>query len=372
MFVSAGDRAGRGIKLGFKINDWFEGQSTISPNGVIGVSSWNVKGSITNLHAAIVPQGLGGILVATPDTTNTGGNARNGKQVLDFQFARTAATQIAEEDGTALFNTKQCTVTDSTHNAGIRNTGIYSAFNSTIQGSNWVGPGAIIAATNATINGPKNGSLIAGGSSQTLTEGLGSNGIILGTQNTLDASLNNSSGTVIIGANACKGGLSSFALIHGKNGQDRGCNSMYVHGIDGNGTAGTNQGTRYVLRSQTNTSTSTMCADATNTAASLNQIGPFPTGLGMILEGRIFSKGTTTEYGSWSVGPFTVRNVAGTITITGVSTPTLFDNSINMATATLAIVADNTNKSINVNITTPAAAGTQIATAVFTATEVKQ
>ena len=70
------------------------GESTTSPNGTVYVDYLQASGASTNADAALVPKGTGALLAQIPDGTATGGNKR-GANAVDWQTARSAATQVA-------------------------------------------------------------------------------------------------------------------------------------------------------------------------------------------------------------------------------------------------------------------------------------
>lgn len=310
MFVNTGDRAGRGRASFPTLKDWKESQSVTAPNTTFGVSAWNVVGPLTNMHAAIVPQGTGGIVVQTPDGTITGGNQRNATRVLDFQWNRNAANQIAGEDGTALFNTENCLIEDTTTHGTRRLAGIYSSFGSSITGANWAGP-AFMASCSGTCTLTKpTSSFMIGCIDSSLTDSGGYSGMIATRLSTMNNTTNSSTGNVIMCGRDHSAGLASNTLQHGYEGKARGCTAAYYHAINSGGPGGTQYG-RYVLRCQTinGGGTANMTADGGG-AGALNRVGPVPSGATFTFRNTVImaKTGDGHSVGVWTVPNFAVSN----------------------------------------------------------------
>ncbi len=72
-------------------------RNTLSPNATVPVHGWQAKGNEANIDLLLAAKGTGAILAQAPDNTATGGNKR-GARAVDWQMARTAATQVASGD----------------------------------------------------------------------------------------------------------------------------------------------------------------------------------------------------------------------------------------------------------------------------------
>lgn len=71
-------------------SDWTTAYSSATQS----TSSWTATNAASNINAAIVPKGTGGVIAAVPDGSATGGNAR-GTNAVDLQTNRNANTQVA-------------------------------------------------------------------------------------------------------------------------------------------------------------------------------------------------------------------------------------------------------------------------------------
>lgn len=80
-------------------------------------SSWTATNAATNVNAAIVPKGTGGILADVPDGTSAGGNAR-GTNAIDLQTSRNAATQVASGAESAILYGRRNTASGTRSAAG--------------------------------------------------------------------------------------------------------------------------------------------------------------------------------------------------------------------------------------------------------------
>lgn len=67
---------------------------TASPNNTVNHACLEATGSTTNVSVSIKPKGSGAFLLAVPDGTATGGNAR-GANAVDLQTTRSNAAQVA-------------------------------------------------------------------------------------------------------------------------------------------------------------------------------------------------------------------------------------------------------------------------------------
>lgn len=78
-----------------------DAQSTASPNNTNNISSLSAIGGTTNVFAAIIPKGTGGVIAAIPDSLSTGGNVR-GAYAVDLQTIRSSAANVASGDSSFL------------------------------------------------------------------------------------------------------------------------------------------------------------------------------------------------------------------------------------------------------------------------------
>jgi len=84
--------------------DWTTGFSSATQ----ATSSWTATNAATNVNAAIVPKGTGGVLADVPDGSSTGGNSR-GIYAVDLQGIRTNASDVASGDYSTIPGGRRCT-----------------------------------------------------------------------------------------------------------------------------------------------------------------------------------------------------------------------------------------------------------------------
>ena len=82
-------------------------ESTSSPNATIPVASLTANNAATNVDAALRPKGTGAVLAQVPDSATAGGNKR-GTNAVDWQTARSAASQVA--------SAQNCTISGGMNN----------------------------------------------------------------------------------------------------------------------------------------------------------------------------------------------------------------------------------------------------------------
>lgn len=117
--------------------------ATASPNNTVNHASIQATGGTTNVSVSIVPKGTGAFMLAVPDGTATGGNAR-GANAVDLQTVRTAATQVAASQSSALIATQSCTIS-----SGGTATAIIASASVAMSTGNYC---AVIAAQDATVS----------------------------------------------------------------------------------------------------------------------------------------------------------------------------------------------------------------------------
>lgn len=108
-----------------------EAQNTTAPNATVPVDSLTAVTATTNGDIAIVPKGSGAILRQIPNNAISGGNKR-GANAIDFQYSRTASTQVASGAGSIAFGTNN--TISGLEGLVIGNTNVLSGDNSYIFG----------------------------------------------------------------------------------------------------------------------------------------------------------------------------------------------------------------------------------------------
>jgi hypothetical protein len=85
-------------------SDWTTAYSSATQS----TSSWTATNAASNINAAIVPKGTGGVIAAVPDGTATGGNSR-GNYAVDLQTQRTNNTDVASGANSTIPGGRRCT-----------------------------------------------------------------------------------------------------------------------------------------------------------------------------------------------------------------------------------------------------------------------
>jgi hypothetical protein len=151
--------------------------------GMPGRTGWRAAGSDANISAVMQPKGTGALLAQFPDNAATGGNAR-GANAVDFQTARSAATQVASGVGSTIAGGSSSTASGggSTVGGGFNNS--VSGTNATVSGGHTNGASGLestvsggrqnaASASRSTVSGgftnaaSGTSSIVAGGSTNT-------------------------------------------------------------------------------------------------------------------------------------------------------------------------------------------------------------
>ena len=92
-------------------SDWVINDNlTASPNNTVNHACVEATGGTTNVSVSIKPKGTGAFMLAAPDGTATGGNAR-GANANDLQHSRSAATMVASGQTSTLLGGANNTAT---------------------------------------------------------------------------------------------------------------------------------------------------------------------------------------------------------------------------------------------------------------------
>lgn len=89
-------------------------QNTAAPNATIYVDSLTATASVASADIALVPKGVGGLMLAIPDALSTGGNKR-GNYAIDFQLVRSAATMVASSNNSMILGGQNNTASTATY-----------------------------------------------------------------------------------------------------------------------------------------------------------------------------------------------------------------------------------------------------------------
>lgn len=332
-----------------------EAEATTSPNNTVYVDSLTAAGSTTNVDVAIVPKGTGALLAQVPDNTATGGNKR-GTYAVDWQTARTSATQIASANYSSILGGRNNTAS-GTHASNI------GGLTNVSSGDNSVTGGYINTASNDSAiaigytNTSSNICSMSFGESNTSS---GYNSFCAGRNNTGSANYSSAIGFGNISNAVSSHSQGYYSHVFGIYGR-----KSYASGREA--TTGDAQYSKFILRIRTTGNTATTVTTDAQSATTTNQV---------ILENQsayrfkgtiIGKKSGTTDIASWDIDGLIARGANAASTTLNVSNVTLVQNTPAWGTPTLA--ADTTNGGLRVQVTGAAATNIQW-TAVIETTEV--
>ena len=307
------------------LTNFSEAANSSSPNATIPVASLTPNNAASSVDVAIVPKGSSGSLLASiPDNNATGGNKR-GVQAVDLQTNRSSASQVASGDYAVVAGGQKNTASNT-----------YAAV-----------PGG------SNNNASGNASFVAGGSDNTSS---GTSSFTACASNTASAQ-----GSVAVGLSNSASGTCSMAI--GQNNNCAGRNSM-VRGYTGDDYSikfcdvwsngfrsafGDRQTIRVPLVIVTTNSTATAITSDASSAAATNQLN-VGSGLSTKFKAQVVARRNDGATAGWDI--FGVaKNVSGTLSIVG--TPTVTQQAADAAISayTVAVVADNTNKCVQIQVT---------------------
>lgn len=311
------------VAAGGLIN-WVEAQSNVFPNDVRFVDSFTALSTTAHADAAIIPKGQGAFILSNSNSL-TGGNKR-GISAVDLQTAngRTSALQIATSDFSVIGG-------GSTNKISAVN-----GNNSVIAGGLGNGITAITGAVACTVSGGESNLISSNGNDNTICGG---------TSNTISSAAFYS--TILGGFLNSIGGSALYRTAMGGQSLARNCDGAVAHAAGIFANNGDAQYSRYVLRTTTTTVTTRSLNATGATATSTNQ-PPLSFGSSMTFLIRVSARDTTTnDTAGWSVQGAIVNN-GGTVSLVGTPTVTTWANA-GAAAWTLAVVADNVNKCLQIN-----------------------
>lgn len=308
--IAAADR------LGF----WAEAYTTSTAT----TASIATTSAATNINAAIVPKGSGAFILAIPEGSSTGGNARGTKSV-DLQIDRISASQVASGTSSGIFAGRR-NVASGTYSTVLGGSGNQA----TAEGACSVGGQLNTVSALYAANVCGNGNTASGNSSATLGGG------------TNTASLDYS---------VTVGGLGASAYLH----------AQLAHASGFFTEVGDAQSSEIIFRRRiTGTAQAELFLDGSSIQAILaatNRIWGFRANVVGVCDTAGNGVGITAGevWSTWHDGAIkrigTATSIVGAVSVSGVS-------DTGMATATVTIDADDTTEALRIQITPPTTAGT--------------
>ena len=302
--------------------DWTTGFSSATQ----ATSSWTATNAGSNVNAAIVPKGTGGLLADVPDGTSAGGNSR-GTRSVDLQIDRISASQVASGTSSGLF-------------AGRRN--VASGTYSTVLG----GSGNTASAEGTcSVGGQLN---TVSGLYATNTGGSGNTA-----SGTAAVTLSGVDNTASADYSATVGGNSASAYLYSQAARASGKFT----------SVGDAQFSELVLRRNiTGTSQTEMFINGAGVRAILpatNRIWNFKIDVVGVCDTVGNGIGITAGevWASWHCGA--IKRIGSTTSLVGtVQAPATAQSDAGMATAVITIDADDSTEALRIRITPPSTAGT--------------
>ena len=348
-----------------------EAQSTTAPNATVYANSLTVVSAVANTDFAIVPKGTGGLLLAVPDNTATGGNKR-GNNAIDLQMVRGANTQVASGTNAILIGnnctssgSSAVTIGRSTSNASIDSVAIGS-LNTVSGGAN---QGSVAIGYNNTTSG--NGGVTLGSSNTASfanSTAIGYNNTATTAQNTSIGYACNATGSapcVAMGYSATSSGQTSvsigrstiasgsYSLATGYGSNTYSIIGRWAHSPTLTTTTGENQKSTFVLWSRTSGNTPTALSADNGVAGASNQIN-LQNNNSIRFKGSIVARQTgSTNTSAWDIDGLIQRGANAASTTLLVSNVILVQNTPAWGTPTLA--ANTTLGGLTINVTGVAA-----------------
>lgn len=335
----------RGIGGSGSLTNWTEAVSTSAPNGSVPVVSFTATNAATNVDAAFVPKGTGGVAAQIANSAASGGNKR-GAYSVDWQTLRSAASEVASGQGAFVGsgNGNTASATDSVCVGGGSN--ISSGTRS------FIGGGTSNTASQqraVTVGGNSNASsgtesFVGGGQANAAS----------GNQSTIGGGLGNIASGVsstVPGGNTCRADA-DYSFAAGRQATVRGIIGAEAYASGFFAAQGDAQTRTFVLRSDTTNATPEAMTTNNSTADTTNQI-VLPNsslfGFNGILSVRENATGDSKSIefkGSIKRGANAAATaLQGTVTQADIGTPDAG------ATWTVAFTADTTNGCLAITVT---------------------
>lgn len=304
---------------------WLAGVNRAAPNGTINVHWFKPNTGTANADVALVPLGTGSFLGAIPDNATLGGNKR-GTRSVDLGLNRGGNTNVASGNNAVIVG-------------GISDTAS--------GGQSACIAGQSLQATNSN-SGAFAGSSCQATGAQAVTLG-GSSVVASGSDATACGN-----GTTASGNQSFASGLTTVANAVGASamgalGTARGILGAFARGSSQTG-GGHQQAIDLILRIDTTNATVTAVTVNNGAAAATNQY-LLPSGSGLKVRAQWIARNQTTGDCAWGDVTGACKNVAGTVTLSGVPLVSATGGDAAMLACAVNIIADNANKCLQFTAT---------------------
>ena len=344
------------------LTNFTEAANTSAPNTTITVVSLTPNGAASDMSIALVPKGTSGSLLgAIPNNLSSGGNAR-GTGAVDWQLTRSSAAQVASG--------VSATITGGLNNTASGNYSVASGRGNTAAAQD----SAVVGGTGNFITSGASNS-ICGGNSHTIGAAA-TNSVAFGSSHTLGSAdaqsafgkLHTLTGlyNTALGFNNSVSGQSSTAAGEGHsldadnstalglNGTSRTMKGSLAFASGQRSSVGDAQRLDAMLRKQTTNATQTPLTSTGGAAASTNQFKLPTTGVIKLTAHVTAINRGTGDVSVWEITAV-CKQVSGTVSLVGAQTRTLISQDAGASTWAVDILADNTNKCIQLAATGVAA-----------------
>jgi hypothetical protein len=337
-----------------------EALNTAAPLGTNNVVSLKVTGGSTIAGFALVPKSTGYLCAAIPDGTSVGGNNR-GLSAVDWQLLRGSADQVAEAASSTVCGGSGNRVAAGASFGFVGGGGANQVTNSA------AGYAVIAGGSANTVTGAGGYAVIAGGTLNVMSGGGAHNTIGGGNSNSISTAAGSIDTIVGGGQNSITGSAVAATILGGERNQatgnyslamgfralTRAVTGMVAHACAFFGATGDAQYERFVLSRQSTSATPVELTATQGTASASNQ-PLLPTGSSMTFTGSVAAR---TSGGVCAGFTFSgvIKNTSGTVSLVGTPVVNNVGADSGAAAWSLAVVADNTNKCLQLSATGAAA-----------------
>lgn len=321
------------VSSGGSLTNFTEAINTSAPNATIPVASLIATNAATSVDVAIMPKGSGAITARVADNGTTNGNKRGSNAVdlqrdLNIDAAAVAAAPNSVISG-GFGNKIAAAGTAGTISGGYTNH-ISAGSESVIGG----GRANTISSNDGTISGGFTNTV---STSNYATVGGGNQNTASGTSATVPGGEKNTA-------------TANYSAAMGVYATSRALRGSLAHSSNGTIQLGERQWRRAVLDISTTDAATTKVLTSDGAAASTTNQFALPTGSTARISGIVaFRNSTSGDSGSFQIDG-QAKNVGGTVSLSGTPVIGTYMGDASLNTVVVAIVADNTNKAIQITV----------------------
>lgn len=320
------------VSGGGGLTNWTEAVSSASPNGTVPVVSLTATNAASNVDAVIAPKAQGALIAAVPDSSSVGGNKR-GAYAVDLQLKRSAAANVASANYAFI--------------GGGQNNQASGSECLVVGGSSNVANNSQDAVCGGGSNTASGGnSFVGGGSSNTASGQYSATAGGLG---------NTASGTTAFACGNFNTANGQYSAAFGWKSITRSISGMIAHANGILSSPGDAQAGRYVFSTQTTNATPKALGTAFASASAGNTV-VMPDNSTYDFVAYVVGRNGTTASASYKIEG-TAKRGSGAGTVALVGTPTVTSKGVDAGASgwAVAVVANTSLGSIDVQVTGAAA-----------------